>query len=555
MLVLLDKNKVRLAGLTDLQDYQIKKNINKGEELSFSLLISDTNAALVQEEGYIETKEQRYVIKSVKRQKTIVSIECRQDVEELKSKLHLNGFDNGSDTYAGTVRRAISGTGWTVEEVNAPAKRRTLKLGVTDAYTAIEKAANKFNCEFRFDSQKQVIYLAEEFGEDRGVYFSDELNLKSLHTSSDTLDFATRLYVRGKDGMTFADINGGRDYVQNFSYSTKVISKVWEDNRYEDKLSLLEDAERKLKDMCSPRASYEVDVIDLASLNEEYTFLNYSLGDYVYLLVRDKGFKDRQRIVEIVTYPLEPERNTCVLANCLLTFEEIQRRNEETAGYVDGAFNEDGTINTDKVVIDANSIPDVVSQPNYIYNSSFGRFNDKLKPAYWDTEGIVSSAYQTTGNYSLHLTEGQKCWQQGLTGVELIDGSKWRANNTRYTFRALGIGNVKVSVWYGNKRKLITSEDTSEGQEYIDFNLNHLMWLPMVYYVDVAPGTDVMSIHFDCTEGYAYIDSITGGPITTSYKSLTYQDGPMNYNDPIETVTEDLPDAKVGQMWFKRSIG
>lgn len=349
MLILLDKNKVKIAALTQLKDYYIKEKINTEEVLAFSLSFADENNNLIEEECYIETEEQRYIVKAIKNQSTLSRYECKLDLEELKSKLHLEGFNSVTLTVGETIRLAIAGTGWSVEDKEAPARKRSLKLDATNALDIINKAIKKFSCEIRFNTKEKIIIVKEKFGNNKGVYFSDQLNLKALNTTSDTLDFATRMYVRGKDGLTFSDINNGKDYVEDFSYSNKIINVLWSDARYTDKESMLEDAELKIKDICKPKKSYDVDILDLASIHPEYSFLSYGLGDEITLLSSKDKFSDKQRIVELTRYPLEPEKNNAIIANTQLSFEDLQKQAEETQEVVDGFINEDGTINGSKV--------------------------------------------------------------------------------------------------------------------------------------------------------------------------------------------------------------
>lgn len=344
MLILLDKKKVKIAALTQLKDFSIKERINSEEVLTFSLFLYDENNKLIEEECYVETKDQRYIVKAIKRQSTAILYECRLDIYDLKSHLHLEGFENTTIDVLTTVQQAIAGTDWTAEAPTLPPRRRSLKLEPLSAYDVIRKAISKFGCEVRFKTKEKKVIIAETFGEDRGVYFSDQLNLKSLNTVSDTIDFATRLYAYGKDGLTFAEINNGNDYVEDFEYTDKIVSTVWIDKRYTDVESLFEDAKAKLKEMARPKKSYEVDIKDLAAISTEYNFLNYSLGDVVTLVSNRDKFRDKQRIVEMITYPLEPSRNSATISNISLTFEELQRRNEEMSNKVEDAFNEDGTI-------------------------------------------------------------------------------------------------------------------------------------------------------------------------------------------------------------------
>ena len=274
---------------------------------------------------------------------------CVLDLESLESKLWIDGFSNVEATTDATVRLAIAGTGWSVETKNLTTKKRTLRLDSTNAYEIITKALSKWDIEVHFNAKDKIITLSDNIGEDKGVYFTEELNLSTINIEGDSTDFATRLYVRGKDGLTFADINGGKDYIENFTYSDKVVSKLWIDERYEHKESMLEDARIKLEGMCKPIKSYELEIIDLASLSDDYDFLAYGIGDTVTLLSVSNKIRESHRIIEMTRYPLEPERNKAVLSNGRLTFEELQQKNEEMADTVGSWANEDGTLNGSKV--------------------------------------------------------------------------------------------------------------------------------------------------------------------------------------------------------------
>lgn len=322
---------------------------NGSSTLSFSLYKNNPFINEIEEEFYVETFENRYVIKSTTDQQTVKRYMCVLDLESLESKLWIDGFSNVEATADATVRLAIAGTGWSVESRNLTTKKRTLRLDSTNAYEIITKALTKWDIEVHFNAKDKVITLSDNIGEDKGVYFTDELNLSTINIEGDSTDFATRLYVRGKDGLTFADINSGKDYIENFTYSDKVVSKLWVDERYEHKESMLEDARIKLEGMCKPVKSYELEIVDLASLSQEYDFLAYGIGDTVTLLSASNKIRESHRIIEMTRYPLEPERNKAVLSNGRLTFEELQQKNEEMADTVDGWANEDGTLNGSKV--------------------------------------------------------------------------------------------------------------------------------------------------------------------------------------------------------------
>ena len=86
---------------------------------------------------------------------------------------------------------------------------------------------------------------------------------------SDTYDFYTRIYPIGKDGITPEWLTG-KDYIDNFQYSSKIKAYVWKDERYTNTTSLIEDATAKIEEMSRPYKAYTAEVVDLAKASEEY---------------------------------------------------------------------------------------------------------------------------------------------------------------------------------------------------------------------------------------------------------------------------------------------
>ena len=187
---------------------------------------------------------------------------------------------------------------------------------------------------------------------------TDELNLKSVNFKGKSSGFATRLYAKGKDSLTFADINGGKDYVEDFSYSDKVISVYWKDERYTIAENLLADAKKRLKSMAVPQQSYTCGVMDLARARESqegkndniYSFLEFKLYENVVLLDRRRNRRITHTVAGIKRYPKYPEKNEVTLSTVApsiqnsvksiqtqmekptSTFNQIRQAGLETAG-------------------------------------------------------------------------------------------------------------------------------------------------------------------------------------------------------------------------------
>ena len=175
------------------------------------------------------------------------------------------------------------------------------------------------------------------------------LNLRKISLKSDTYDFYTRIYPIGKDGITPEWLTG-KDYIDNFQYSSKVKAYVWKDERYTNTTSLIEDATAKIEEMSRPYKAYTAEVVDLAKASEEYKdILSYGIGDTVTLVSKKTRTKEKQRIVKITEYPETPKKNTVEISNARKTFADIQK--EATAAATEEAISIANS-NTKKVLKD-----------------------------------------------------------------------------------------------------------------------------------------------------------------------------------------------------------
>lgn len=115
-------------------------------------------------------------------------------------------------------------------------------------------------------------------GADKGAYFIDQLNLKAVNQQRNSYNYITRLIPVGKDGLDITSVNNGKNYVENYQYSSKVITAYWEDNRYTVVRDLFDDATERLNYLSKPLKAYSASVYDLAKVSNKYSILDYSLG-------------------------------------------------------------------------------------------------------------------------------------------------------------------------------------------------------------------------------------------------------------------------------------
>ena len=307
----------------NFDDYYIQEVYGGKDAAGFTLPLDHPgNQYLLEETPLIDTEtKHRYLIKAIDEGQTTVNIKAELDLDELSRDMFLN-YTNGSDTVVNTISKALP-DGWAVQDHAYFNQRRTIELEAATPLDVIDACPDIYNVVFHFDNNARVIHIYNPDSEEiSGVFLTDELNLKSVNFKGKSSGFATRLYAKGKDSLTFADINGGKDYVEDFSYSDKVISVYWKDERYTIAENLLADAKKRLKSMAVPQQSYTCGVMDLARARENqegkndniYSFLEFELYQNVVLLDRRRNRRITHTVAGIKRYPKYPEKNEVTLS-------------------------------------------------------------------------------------------------------------------------------------------------------------------------------------------------------------------------------------------------
>lgn len=288
-------------------------------------------------------------------------MKAKLNVEDLEGKA-FESFDTTNETIIDCINLALAGTGWIVGTCDVT-RRRTVRKTNSSSWDIIQEAKKVYRCELEFDTLNKKINIFEKRGSDKGVYFIDTLNLKSLDVQSDSYDYYTKIIAKGKDDLKVT--------LENFQYSNKVKTYIWKDERYTDIDSLTEDAEAKLDELSKPYRAYSATIIDLANISKENykDILSYSLGDIITLVSKENKIREKQRIVKIVEYPDEPQKNTVEIANTVLSFEDVQKEFQDTSDTVNNITTDDGTI-------DGSTINGISTEQIYDFEASVGKITD-----------------------------------------------------------------------------------------------------------------------------------------------------------------------------------
>ena len=332
LLELYDRNHKKLANLTGIKSPHIQRTLEYGDEtLDFSYPTSGPWLAQLLAECYIRTDRQEYVVKAVEKSSTSAwrKVSCALNIEELEGT-PFEGFETVEQTVQAAAEFALEGTGWTVETDADITKKRTIrKEDDTTVWEVVKQIVTTYRLELEIDAVNKRLKFHTRRGRDRGAYFIERLNLRSLGVKTSSYGFYTRLIPIGKDGLHLW--RDGQNYIENHQYSDKVITSIWRDERYTVTAALLEDAQARLDEASTPARAYTAELVDLAAQSDKYNALAYDLGDAVLLVSEKTDEREKQRIVKLDEYPDDPLANKAELSNVKQTFAQLQKTEAEMA--------------------------------------------------------------------------------------------------------------------------------------------------------------------------------------------------------------------------------
>ena len=285
--------------------------------LSFEISPKNEAYPYLSEEVVITDGENNYVVKSIDEHGSVAVFDCEIDLREWRYKFWRQY--RRTSVLLVEVLNEIKPSGWIVSGTATFSNRATVEASEGNplenvvSLDILAKACSVYGCTVNYDTQRKILNVIDvAVYTDTGEYFTDELNLRSIGYTGNSTNFATRLYAYGKkddDGnpLTFSSINGGKEYVDDFTYSDQVISVGWSDERYTVKENLLAAAKEKLKTLAYPERSYECDVVNLDN--------NVWMYKQVTLIDRRRKTRVAHRVVEYREYPKKHNLDVITLSS------------------------------------------------------------------------------------------------------------------------------------------------------------------------------------------------------------------------------------------------
>lgn len=309
------------------QEYYYLQNYNGFHELYFDVSIKDSIMRHLKNEAIILNEDNRFLIKDINRRTQNATIKCELDLDEWKQTVF---FDTATDTRfqtktIGEIFDVIKPQGWKINNVSVRTIRRTIELQDVQPYDIMMEIQKIYSVVYDINVENKTVNLINpDMYTFNGLYATPELNLREITWQGNSDDFCTRLFAYGKiddNGIpvSIKSVNNGKEYVENHTYSDKVITKVWRDERYTDPQTLYDDVVKKLNELSVPRMSYDVSIVDLQKMNEEYNFLAFGLYEIVKTIIDENTFIE-QKVVTYKRYYDKPDKNVITLSNEKQTF-------------------------------------------------------------------------------------------------------------------------------------------------------------------------------------------------------------------------------------------
>lgn len=400
--------------------YYIRLLASGLDEVIFEVSIRDPVFRYIVEEAQIRDRDGNYyIVKQIDTGNETAKVVAQIDLDAFKTAMYPK-YTNGSATVYSTVLQVLP-SGWSIIDYAAKSFKRTIPTGDTTkdfnvtAWEVLQACCEVYKVRFRFDNVQKIVYIIDpETYINLGAFATRDLNLKELNFKGKSTDFATRMYAEGADGLTFASINDGKNYIDDNSYSNKIISYYWKDDRYTNAQSLLDDATAKLAELAKPTRSYDCDVLDLANTNpEKYGFEDFSLFNVITLIDDAQERRLEYQIVEKWEYPYYPINNKVILSS------ETPKIQNQVVSLIDSVNNPTSTfqqimqsaIANSTALITGNKGGYVVfhdsdgdGKPDEILIMNTPSIETATKVWRWNSGGLGYSKNGYNGNYGLAMT-------------------------------------------------------------------------------------------------------------------------------------------------------
>ena len=446
--VVLDSNGAWEAVLDKAYDIVVTGEVNGADTLEFKLPYSDPKRSALDNEKQVQIAGDIYRVRTITDEKNsdgsgiLTTVYAEAAFYDLTFSVEKDATEFNAALAKEPLEYALDGTGWSVGTVNV-STLRTWTCQEKNALAILRMAQQIHGGDLVFDSRNRQVSLLVFSGKDSGALFAYRKNLTGIKRVVDTRSLVTRLYAYGKDGMTFAAINNGNEYVEDFTYTSDVRVSTLDLSNFTNPYQMLEYTNLRLAGYAQPRVSYVLSAMDLSVLTG-YEHEQWNLGDIVTVDDRDLGITIKTRVIRREYNLQEPWKTVLELST------KLRELGDSSNDALADQFGQSSLIGQE--------IKDMVPF-NHLRNS---RADDGF--AYWQNSGFeVDTENGVTGTASFKAV--------GVSGsTKSMSQTVTPANRRNYTISAqIGSDNlVKGSNGQVGIELVFTYEDGSTETRFID---------------------------------------------------------------------------------------
>ena len=189
----------------------------------------------------------------------------------------VNPYEKGSAAYA--LYALLYDSGWTVGTVDVDGKfdLESDKKSILENIKAVQSLWGGI---LIFDSLQKIVHLRSEeiYQPYNGYGIRFRFNETGLERNI-SKNIVTRLFVYGKDGLNIAASNDGKEYLEDYSYTSTPLYGLIENNDISNVGDLIVWGERELKKLSTPQVTLKISLIDRPLL--ENSGVSFDVSDMV----------------------------------------------------------------------------------------------------------------------------------------------------------------------------------------------------------------------------------------------------------------------------------
>ena len=187
-------------------------------------------------------------------------------------------------------------TAWTVGRVDASDKA-TWKLSEGTALSGINQIGSTYGLQPVFDEHAKKVLLLSNPGRDRGTTFTYDKHVTKSTRRIDTTGLITRIYGQSPDGVTISKVNGGKPYLEDYSYSKELRIAYYDFKEGIKAAEMKRLMEAYLFMRAKPVISYEFELSGLSGRQHEIE--RFDVFDTVFIMDKDYPSSVRSKVVSL----------------------------------------------------------------------------------------------------------------------------------------------------------------------------------------------------------------------------------------------------------------